>query len=140
MTYIQVTENLLDKEYVIVGTLKQSATLRECPNVGCDVIRYYAETATMPIIAVGDDDKWFQVTPKDDYGYLLNGYISAGLFVNSEEIITNFSEMKVVEVRATAENSQNSSEGDQLGTNKIHNMLRGSGTWLLNLFKKLFNR
>jgi len=65
----------------VIGALAIAGKLRKCPSTDCEIIRYYAETAKIKIVGLDDNNEWYQVQPKDDYGNELNGWMHYSVFV-----------------------------------------------------------
>lgn len=80
-----VSENVDDGRDDAVPTktivLEVPGALRSCASTDCEVIRYYAEGASVELI--GQEDSWYKVQARDDYGSVIGGYIHQSIFESS---------------------------------------------------------
>jgi hypothetical protein len=85
-----VLENVDDGRADVVPTktivFEVPGALRSCASTDCEVIRYYAEGASVELI--GQSGSWYQVQARDDYGSLIRGYIHQSIFESSPQITT----------------------------------------------------
>ncbi len=80
-----ISEDVDDGRADVVPTktivLEVPGALRKCASTDCEVIRYYAEGASVELI--GQSGSWYEVQGSDDYGSLINGYIHQSIFESS---------------------------------------------------------
>lgn len=67
-------------DQVITAVLKIPGAFRNCAQVSCKVIRYYAETASVNIIGIDPSREWYNVKAKDDFGNYIFGWMHYSLF------------------------------------------------------------
>ena len=83
-----VSETIDDGRTDVVSTktivLEVPGALRDCASTDCEVIRYYAEGASVELI--GQSGSWYKVQIRDDYGSLIHGYIHQSIFESSPQI------------------------------------------------------
>jgi hypothetical protein len=63
--------------------------LRNCPDVKCEVIRYYAETAVVKVIDENKTKIWYKVEAKNDSGDLIQGWMLKSVFETKQKNNTN---------------------------------------------------
>ncbi|MCB9810403.1 trypsin-like peptidase domain-containing protein [Candidatus Nomurabacteria bacterium] len=97
-----VSENIDDGRADTVPTktivLEVPGALRSCASTDCEVIRYYAEGASVELI--GQSGSWYKVQARDDYGSLVNGYIHQSIFEKDTEpeTVTNDKTTSEIEI------------------------------------------
>jgi uncharacterized membrane protein YhaH (DUF805 family) len=60
------------------ATLIKPAYMRQEPSTSSGIIRSYADTATVKVI--GENENWYKIQAKDDWGNLLTGWMTKSAF------------------------------------------------------------
>lgn len=120
------------------ANLLNSTALRECPTKSCRIIRYYAETATVRVIGLSDDNSWFKIEAKDDYGNPLIGWMSASAF--NKDVLIGVQKILTDSVAS----STNSEMGTSTDNQKIEKASKPTSYGIIpdviNFFKSVFSR